>query len=177
MDNRTKTALTSGAFTPQRSQYAGAANDDTLVFKVKSGVIASLNEEGGETVVFQKIPAEARTLLGVEAMSNAYEIHLPPQIKIIGDECFAGWGNVEKINLENVEYIGYQAFLANTGEKEIHLDSVKEIGQAAFAASQGLVVHLNDKVESVEQDAFAEIAHLYYHGDLEGAPWGAEEWN
>lgn len=182
MDNRTKTALTSGAFTPQRSQYAGSANDDTLIFKAHAAAVVSLDEDNGiETMVFVKLPQEATTIMENGTMMDAFEIHLPPQIKKIDTYCFAGWPNIIKINMENVELVGEGA-CSNWGAVgsedgvEIHLDSVKEVEPEAFVDANA-VVYLNDKVETVGANAFMGIKHLYYHGDLEGAPWGANEWN
>ena len=83
----------------------------------------------------------------------------------------------EIYNTEQVETIGDQAFYGCSGLKTIKLHDIKKIGWGAFLDCNELTVHLPSTVEEVQDNAFEEIKHLYYDGNLPGAPWGAQTWN
>ena len=182
MDTKTKTAM-SDAFVRGQSTYVGKATDDTIILKSRAASIAYLDEEGGITTVYQKCPAEANTIFEITAMQDAFEVHLPPQIKIL-EHPFTGWGYLEKINFENVEEFGQESCAGwgvgpATTRLELHLDSAKIIGEGAFGGIQGRdfsEIYLNENVEQVGEYAFEGLDVLHYKGSLPGAPWGATEW-
>lgn len=116
---------------------------------------------------------------GVFAQQNHLKkVVLPSSVKSIYGEAFAECSELNDINLNAVEEIHEAAFVLCTSLAQVHLDSVKIIGSSAFSECSNLTVYLNDNVEEVQDaNAFVGIAHLYYHGSLEGAPWGATAWN
>lgn len=105
------------------------------------------------------------------------KVSLQEGTKSIASEAFLECGELEEINLENVETIGATAFAACVSLHELHLNNVKTIEDSAFTDCTSATIYLNDNVESVGELAFYNVDHLYYHGNLEGAPWGAQVWN
>lgn len=191
MDNRTKTALTSGAFTPQRSQYAGTVSElenRTVRIKYKQGVgndaIQALGENDnlvntGEIRLSYNNDVEKVSSL-LEG-TDVEELYLPRETKEILSS-FIGGTNAELKYCPmppSLEKIGEGAFAecANWDDEITMPDTIKEIEAYAFVMCSKLTIILPDSIERVGEGAFSGIKHLYYHGDLEGAPWGAEEWN
>lgn len=184
MDENTKIAFGSGAFKGGRSSHVGVAIDDTLIMTAKNGANYFRPTTTGPLTIFQKYMPGETSIDMAQTDYGFTSIHLPPQIKSLGDQgggTFAYFTKVEEINLENVEVFGEYSCSQigkNNGKTLVlHLDSAKDVRYYAFGLCTNVEIHLNEKVESVASNAFESVGHLYYYGELEGAPWGASEWN
>lgn len=81
------------------------------------------------------------------------ELHLPPNIKRIGEEAFCGLKNLKVVNLENVERIDDEAF-HNAGLIVADFSSLNLLGEEAFRGTgiKEVVLH---KVVDIPEGAFA----------------------
>lgn len=132
----------------------------------------------GDVIEFYA-PLTLKSIIGAGFGQQAHleKVVLSDSVKQIGGEAFVECGVLNEINLNMVEEIQEAAFAACTSLTEVHLDSVLSVMANAFAECPILTVYLNDNVEEIVDGAFANIQHLYYHGNLPGAPWGAQAWN
>lgn len=144
------------------------------------------------------------TPLGADALSyKIRSIIVPPTVTGIPNGCFAGFYNLLKIILpDNItelsSYVFYKcttlvdvtlpaslkvirdsAFRGCYSIKELKLpSSVKKIETYAFVNCCKLTdIVIPPNVEYIDVDAFKDVPHIYYHGNLPGAPWGAKRMN
>lgn len=130
---------------------------------IKTAVLSERTEEiGGEVFAGQN------RMTVCDGTSN---------VKSIGNASFAECSSMENIDLSNVETIDDSAFVGCLSLRKVNLPKVKSISNRAFESCTNAEITLNDNVEFVDDGVFEGIAHLYYHGSLEGAPWGALAWN
>lgn len=179
MDEKLNKINKSGALQMNRSQLVGKAIDDTIIFNLEN--VNIINVEGStspQAIIMQKLAPDAKTILETGYI-DVSEVHIPKQIKELGMGALGGAMKLKKINLENMEKIGDYALAGASTDIEntpvVHLDSVKEIGENAFMDAK-LIIYLNKDVEIVNPEAFIGAKELHYKGDLEGAPWGAQQW-
>lgn len=177
-----------------RSQYIGVA--ETLREKTLRVVWVG-NQEDHEEFDFiasrqngETIPG-ARTVMEIHYNEPVYsiisteqslnhnvtEIYLPKELKIIGSQFMTSATKLENIILPpTLERIEEAAF----AEASLHTvkipDTIKDIGPYAFVMNGSADITLPSTVKSVGEGAFEGIKTLHYAGDLEGAPWGAQEW-
>ena len=130
---------------------------------IKTAVLSERTEEIGNEVFL-----EQRSMTVCDGTSN---------VKEIGNAAFAACASLEKIDLSNVEHIGSAAFAECISLGVVKLPKVTHIDQEAFAGCANAEVYLNDDVEQVDSDSFTGVKHLYYHGNLPNAPFGALAWN
>lgn len=105
------------------------------------------------------------------------KIERTSQITLINAFAFTGAAGLESIDLSNVRTIGGNAFEGCAKLETIQLPKVETIGNECFKDAVKAEIYLNENVQSVGTDAFNGIKHLYYNGNLPGAPWGALAWN
>lgn len=112
-------------------------------------------------------------LAAVQNVSGEYTV--PDGVVKIASGVFYGNTELTRVNTgEQLKEIGIYAFAGCTNLEEIALpSSLKVIGYGAFSHCGKLKVRLPDTVEAVGQDAFLEVEEVEYHGELEGAYWGA----
>lgn len=113
-------------------------------------------------------------------LSNLSKVILPDGIKVLSAHVFCGCSNLVDVTLPAfLEEIGKVAFSGCRSLKELKLpNSVKKIGEHAFTYCLKLEdVEVPSTVEYVGEDAFRHVPHITYHGNLPGAPWGAQSMN
>lgn len=113
-------------------------------------------------------------------LSTLSKVILPDSIKTLNDGVFAECEDLVDVKLpETLEGIGVGVFRHCHELKKITIpNSVKKIGQYTFVACHKLGdVEVPATVEYVGEDAFRHVPHIYYHGNLPGAPWGAKRMN
>lgn len=113
-------------------------------------------------------------------LSTLSEIILPDSVKTVGNRAFYLCESLVDVKLpETLEEIGTGAFQSCHELNSIDIPrSVKKIGAYAFAECYILeYVKVPSTVEYVGEDAFRHVPHIYYHGNLPGAPWGARSMN
>ncbi len=113
-------------------------------------------------------------------LTTLAEIILPDSVKTVGNRAFYLCDSLVDVKLpETLEEIGTGAFQSCRELNSIAIpNSVKKIGQYAFVACHKLGdVEVPSTVEYVGEDAFRYVHHIYYHGDLPDAPWGAKRMN
>lgn len=99
---------------------------------------------------------EGVTKIGEKAFKSTLldSIHLSSSVREIRDEAFRG-SKLRKINLENVEFIGWVAFEGLFLEK-IDLPNIRSIGSASFQSNGSLKeVVLGDSLQSIGYEAFS----------------------
>lgn len=175
MDNRTKTALTSGAFKTQRSQYAGKVEQPHILLDVPQNMSTLRGEfEVTSDLILEAVLPDSVEMIEINGAekcrkliaNGATEIEAPGMI------------SCEEIEISNAEVIHTLYHLAKNSQKTVtvNLEKARIVQGGAFDGANA-IIYLNDDVEEVEEGAFYNAKHLYYHGDLEGAPWGAQAWN
>ena len=112
-------------------------------------IVKIIFPNGKEKITAADLPAN---------LTSLKEVVLPPSVKEIGKDAFE-YSSIEKINLENVEKIGYGAFYKCKNLKEVELPSVKEIGKETFAGSVLEKINL-ENVEKIGENAFYECENL-----------------
>lgn len=113
-------------------------------------------------------------------LSTLSKVILPDSIKTLNDGVFAECENLVDVKLpETLEGIGVGVFRHCHELKKIAIpNSIKEIGQYAFLDCHKLEdVEIPATVEYVGEGAFCFVPHIYYRGNLPGAPWGAKSMN
>lgn len=99
---------------------------------------------------------EGVTKIGDKAFKSTLldSIHLSSSVREIRDEAFRG-SKLRKINLENIEFIGWVAFEGLFLEK-IDLPNIRSIGSSSFQSNGSLKeVVLGDLLESINYAAFS----------------------
>ena len=98
------------------------------------------------------------------------EIKIPHNVTTIGSISFASCSslsNVTFLTSENEEYISGGLYLGTT--------SIKEIGESAFGECNSISdIHIPSSVTSIGNNAFEDINTVYYDGEADDSPWGAE---
>lgn len=176
-----------------RSQYIGVA--ETLREKTLRVVCVGNQEDyysfgllakkqndetipGVKTIIEVKYDEPVYSMESDQSLNRLVtEIYLPKELKIIGPQCFATATKLENIILPpTLERIEEAAF----AEARLHTvkipDTIRVIGPYAFVTNGSADITLPSTVKSVGEGAFEGIKTLHYAGDLEGAPWGAQEW-
>lgn len=193
MDEKLNKINESGALQMNRSQYIGVA--ETLKEKTLRVVWVGDEEDHYEVDFLasrqngETIP-EAKTIIEVHYNEPVYsigseqslnrlvtEVYLPKELKVIESQFMASATKLENIILPpTLEGIGEAAF-AEAGLRTVKIpETIKKIGPYAFVMNQQADIYLPSTVSSVKEGAFEGIKTLHYAGDLEGAPWGAQEW-
>jgi len=122
------------------------------------------------------------TSIGEDAFvgCNFTEITLPDSLTTIGDYAFYNIDGLTSLTIPDaVATIGEFAFAYCTGLTSITLGTgLTSIGQRAFMGCTGVEsITIPDSVASIGTLAFSNVPHIEYHGNAEGAPWGAETMN
>lgn len=98
-------------------------------------------------------------------------------VTAVKEGAFAGCEKLKSINLNSVIRFGAGALAGCVALETVNLPNVETVDEEAFIDCINAEITLNDNVQSVGAGAFTNVKHLYYHGSLEGAPWGALAWN
>ena len=129
--------------------------------QVFNGVHASLESDGTLKVYGNEEVTE--NLVG-KYREDATKIVIKDGIPIIGDDCFAGFENVEEIDLPaSLEQIGANAFGSCSDLKRIDTEDthLKVISSAAFASCSSLEnIILPDTVTAIGEEAFSGCTAL-----------------
>lgn len=181
MNNRLNNINNSEALTKGRSQYVGTAADNSIIMEIAGNVIAvNDGEESPSVFIMQKV-GEGQTQIADNNQFNRFKsLHLPPQIEEVVPFAFSGCIVAQKLDIRNLKVIGESAFsdlgVESGAPLEIYLDKAENIAAGAFVNANANI-YLNENVQEVQEYAFEGANHLYYYGNLEGAPWGAKLWN
>lgn len=110
-------------------------------------------------------------------LEGAYQV--PDGVTGIASGVFYRNERLTDISLpDSLEVIAAYAFAGCTSLQKIELPlSVWSIGYGAFEESGISELTLSENVRTIGANAFRGIEHIYYYGNADGSPWGAEQRN
>ena len=129
------------------------------------------------------LPDDVKTVAkGTFGNCNISELVVPEGVKDIGENAFAGCGDLIRISLpESLKNIGAGAF---SGCGVIHLKvpgGVEKIGMDAFYDCKIENLKIPDSVKKIGSGAFEGISHIEYRGTAtyrkDSKYWGAKSMN
>lgn len=169
--------------------YSGSARD-TLVSWIGSGTSVTIPSTVKvlnsycfyETGLTSVTMPTTMTAIGEDVFQGCKftEITLPDSLITIGTYAFNACKNLASVTIPDaVTTIGNNAFYNCTGLTSVTLGSgLTSIGANAFYNCTGVEsITIPDSVATIGSLAFYDVAHIEYHGNATGAPWGAKTIN